>query len=157
MADIDLEIKYAKALQLRSMGLTFREIAQQLGYESRQGAQQAVKAALKEIREEAYADIKEVDVQRLDILLRSQMRKALAGDSKAADSCVRIIARKCAMLGMDTPAKLALTDPTGDNEYTGFIDPATAARIVAELNARAAEATAGAGGERPALEARPEE
>lgn len=117
MAGIDKEMKHARALQLRAEGWSFVQIAEELGYAGGSGAYAAVKSALAEIREEAVDDIKTTALEKLNIILRAQMKKAIQGDTKAADCCTRIIQRQANMLGLDAPSKVAPTNPDGTEPY----------------------------------------
>ena len=61
----------AKAAALRSKGWSFRDLAAELGYASVGAAHTAVQRALKAIVEEPAADVRAMELERLDAMLRA--------------------------------------------------------------------------------------
>lgn len=65
-----------------------------------------------EIQEDAQA-IKTLEIERLDSLWYVMYQKALAGDEKAVDRCIRIQERRAKLLGLDAPQRHELGGPDG--------------------------------------------
>lgn len=58
-----------------------------------------------------------------------------AGDPRYLDIALKCVDKRCQILGLDAPTKIAPTDPTGQKEYSGAMsDEERAARIAAILS-----------------------
>lgn len=110
---IEAKERAAKALQFRKEGLTFDEIAEQVGYKSKQSAHDAVMRAIKEIIREPVNELVTLDLERLDVLWQIQYLNAQAGDVQALNACMKIMERKSKLLGLDAPEKKELTGKDG--------------------------------------------
>ncbi len=105
-----------KALELRTLGLSYQQIADQAGV-SKTAAYKAVVRALSEIEEETrhLAKLnKTLDLQRLDWIIREAMKQALKGDLQAMDRILKAIDRRAKIYGFEAPQKIAHTTPDGD-------------------------------------------
>lgn len=95
-----------QAIQLRLAGTEWQQIADALGYASRAAAyvdvNRALEKALAEQRTGAEV-LRETELLRLDRLQRGLWPTAVAGDTKAADTVLRIIDRRMRLLGLDVP------------------------------------------------------
>lgn len=98
-----------KAVELRAEGMSFPDIARELGYASRQGAHEAVNKALKEMFREPLEAMIQLDLERLDRMWTVHFLNAQSGDVAALSACMRIMERRARLLGLDAPAK-ASTD-----------------------------------------------
>ena len=106
--------KYEEVVRLRAVGLTFQSIADRVGYESREGAYLAYKAAMKMWGQEAVNDLRVVENERLDNLWRATMGQLEAaqrsGDANAAlasiNTAIRVGNRRAALNGLDAPRQL---------------------------------------------------
>lgn len=58
----------------------------------------------------------------------------MTGDPRYLQGVERCIERRCKLLGLDAPAKVAPTDPTGDKPYDPITDTERAARIARILD-----------------------
>ncbi len=111
----------AGVLLLRKAGLPFSKISEQLGI-SKGHACKVAKAALAEFRVQASedaADLMALSVARLDHLLTTLWPKATAGNLGAVDRVLKVEERRCRLLGLEAPTKIAPTDPSGTQEYRG--------------------------------------
>lgn len=79
----------AKALQLREAGLTYEQIASQLGVSYAQ-AYKDVNEALENTYREPADSLREVESRRLDALQRALWPKAMQGQLGAIDRLIRI-------------------------------------------------------------------
>ena len=105
-----------KALELRTLGLSFQQIADQLSV-SKSVAYRAVTKALGEIEEETRQMAKlnkTLDLQRLDWIIREAMKLALKGDLQAMDRIMKAIDQRAKIYGFEAPKKVAYTTPEGE-------------------------------------------
>jgi len=128
-----------KALQLRKAGLTQREIAEQIerspGYVNK-----LLKGAMEEFRNvtaEEADDLRALQAVRLEHAMRSIWADVIRGDLRAVDRFLRICQRQAALFGLDAPNKTALTDPSGENEYTAGGGMSALLKRVQEASERA--------------------
>lgn len=106
--------KYAEVVRLRAVGLTFERIAERVGYESRQGAFDAYKAAIKLWGQESVNELRLVENERLDNLWRATMGQLetaqRAGDTNAVlssiNTAIRVGNRRAALNGLDAPRQV---------------------------------------------------
>lgn len=98
----------AKAIELRKMGLSYTEIAQQIGC-SLGSAHGYVKEAMEESRAQIEADaaeLKALELIRLDSMLRGLWPDARKGHQGAVDRVLKIMERRSKMLGLDAPTRI---------------------------------------------------
>ena len=94
-----------KALELRLAGVTYQQIADELGYAGRQGAFKAVEAALRLTLREPADSLRRISAERLDRATLAIWRAVSAGDLQAIDRLLRIEARRAKLLGLDAPQR----------------------------------------------------
>ena len=106
---IEAKERAKKALELRKKGLRYEAIAQTLGYSSRGDAHKAVMKELnllaKECLEEA-AQVRDLELQRLDALYLKAWEAVEGGDLPAIDRCLRVQERRAKLLGLDAAEKV---------------------------------------------------
>ena len=96
-----------QALELRKRGMSYAEIGEAIGM-SLQGASDAVRRALERLRTEASEkaeDVRDLELARLDKLLKIAEAAAESGDISAIDRVLRIQERRSKYLGLDAPVK----------------------------------------------------
>ena len=93
--------RHLQALELRKAGVTYEVIATQLGYANASGARKAVVSALKATLREPAAELRELELARLDAMLLPLWRRVQSGDEKAIDRALRIMERRARLLGLD--------------------------------------------------------
>ena len=95
----------AEAVKLRKLGMPFQQIAERVGYNSRQAAHQAVTTALAEIRErtaESADDLRTLELERLDHLWQIAFAEAATNrNMRAIDTLLRISERRAKLEGLD--------------------------------------------------------
>jgi hypothetical protein len=74
----------ARAVELRTAGLTYDQIAIELGYANRGTVYRVVSEALRAQTLEAVAELRSIEVQRLDSLQVAMWQKAMDGDVPSA-------------------------------------------------------------------------
>ena len=125
--------KRRKALELRKAGASFESIAQELGFANKGGAYKAVMSALDNTVREPVNEVRKLELERLDRLFLAVWPPALKGDGKSLDRCLQIIRQRSSLEGLNLE-KIALTDPTGEKEFSGGLtNEERAARLIALL------------------------
>lgn len=111
----------AECIQLRLAGVDWETIAERLKYASRGAACEDFRRALEATRADVAAaaeDAREIEAARLDRLQAGFWAKAIKGDKQAGEMVLRILARRARMLGLDSPAQVAV-DATVRFELVG--------------------------------------
>jgi len=112
--------KYVRVMELRRIGLTFEQIAKEVGYAGRQGAKEAYDAAIARMGREAAEDLRILENDRLDDLWRrayTQLSKIDAGDvdalTKLESVMLRISQRRSGLMGLDAPRQVEVSGVNG--------------------------------------------
>lgn len=120
-AQIEAEERQAAAVNLRKCGVTFEEIARQVGYASASGAYEAVKSAMAKTLREPADDLRQLELARLDTMLEAISENILAGDLDAIATALRISERRSRLLGLDMRERaLSVNLPKMDNVGNGL-------------------------------------
>lgn len=98
--------KQARALNLRKAGYTFEQIAEDIGYASPSGASKAVYAALKKTIQEPADELRKIELERLDVMLKSLWPFVLKGSPRHVEIALKIMDRRTAFLGLDAPTQV---------------------------------------------------
>lgn len=93
--------RQSAALRLHEAGLTVREVAAQLGF-SVGGAHKAIARESDARRREVANRVLDLELDRLDRLQVRHFAAAVNGDTRAADTVLRIMARRAKYLGLDS-------------------------------------------------------
>lgn len=91
----------SRAIQLRTPGWTYEQIADQLAFANRGTVCRIVNGALAAREVEAVEDVRGLERERLDTLQVALWDKAMTGDTKAAQSVLGIIMARVRLLGLD--------------------------------------------------------
>ncbi len=89
------------ALDLRKAGVSSEEITKRVGYASVGVTNQAIKRALSLVLTEPAQEVRALELVRLDKLLFFLWDKCTKGDIGAIGQATKIIAQRCAILGID--------------------------------------------------------
>ena len=116
MRNLESAQKTAQALRMRSEGCSYAEIGKALGVTT-QAAWKRVSSGLDELVTDAAEVALAFELARLDSLQLAIWPQATSGDCRAIDRVLRIMERRAKLLGLDSPVKVAPTDPTGTNPY----------------------------------------
>jgi len=124
----DTAAKYREVVRLRTVGLSFDDIATRVGYASRSGAHDAYRAALKWWGTAPVEEARALEEERVEHLWRSVMARLQAvqgGDEIDTDevlgvvnTAVKVLHRKAALLGLDAPRQVELANVEGSVLYT---------------------------------------
>lgn len=90
----------AKALDLRLLGYPHERIARELGYQHRSAAKKAIDRALAAIPREAAKQLRDIELERLDLAQRSLAEKIVRGHLGAIDRLIRIMDHRAKLLGL---------------------------------------------------------
>jgi hypothetical protein len=101
----------ARAIELRTAGLTYDQIAIELGYANRGTVYRVVSEALRTQTLEAVGELRSLEVERLNSLQSAMWQKAMDGDVPSAMAVVRCIMSRCRLLGLDGPGLLRAEVP----------------------------------------------
>jgi len=99
-----------QALALRKAGSGYAAIAGQLGYAGPSGAYKAIVTALRALTREPARELVDLEVARLDDLLAGLWADARKGNVAKVDRVLKVMARRAALLGLDAPRRVAVTD-----------------------------------------------
>jgi hypothetical protein len=100
-----------RAVELRAAGLTYEQIAAELGYANRGTVYRIVSDALKTRTVEEVDQLRSLEVERLDKLQLGLWEKAMAGDVHAGSLALRLIMARCRLLGLVGPGLRGAQDP----------------------------------------------
>jgi orotate phosphoribosyltransferase-like protein len=92
-----------KAVELKTAGLTYAQVAQELGYTSRGTAYNVVTKALREQTVAAVTDLRDLENARLDALQLALWDAAMTGDINAAVVIVKIVKARVHLNGLSSP------------------------------------------------------
>ena len=98
-----------RVVELRREGFTWEQIATQVGYASPSGASDAYYRASARIVQDDIEEIRRLENDRLDYLFHAVWEKAIGGDHKAVDTCLKVMARRAKLLGLDARPEAKLT------------------------------------------------
>lgn len=96
-----------KAFELFKMGWTYRQIAENLGVTipcAHTYVQEELGYLKDDIKEMAHAWL-DIELRRLEDLMRTLQPRALQGDVRCIDRVLKIMERKAKFLGLDAPEK----------------------------------------------------
>lgn len=112
-----------QVVSLRLAGHTFPAIAELLGKPKGSVHRAFVRAfeVHKAQMAEDVADLRALEVARLDRMLSAIAARVEKGDDKAIDRALKIGERRARLLGLDAPLKVAPTDPSGDGTYNPLL------------------------------------
>lgn len=106
--------KAMKALELKKVGFSWRKIADQLGYRTGSGAFGAVQQLLKSESKASVDEMRQMDNEVLDDLLKALQKGIRAGAPRSIEVAVRILERRARMWGLDEvdrPKEVVRTAP----------------------------------------------
>lgn len=116
--------KARRALELRTQGLPYEEIAELCGWKSKSAAHKAVTRALAELAQEPAEELRALELRRLDEMLAGLIWRARLGENTAVDRVLKIMQeRRRYVPGVEVPATHELTGPGGGPLAVSFTLP----------------------------------
>ena len=100
-----------QACKLRMAGASYDDIARQLRYASRGAAYTDITRALERnvVQLGQTAEVlRQQELERLDRLQLALWQQAMAGDTRSAETVLRIMDRRARVLGLDAPARVEI-------------------------------------------------
>lgn len=98
--------KQRRSLELRKGGATYDQIAQAVGYSSPSGARSAVLRAFGEIIQEPAAELRTLQIERLNHFLLILWPQIQAGDTRAIETGLRVMDKLDKLLGTEEAQKV---------------------------------------------------
>jgi predicted transcriptional regulator len=92
-----------EAIEMRKRGMSYKRIAEELGYSSATAVSSTINKALRELPQEGASNLRKIELERLDQLLDAMWDKAMKGDGWAVDRCLKIMERRAKLMGIDAP------------------------------------------------------
>lgn len=105
----------SQAIELRKGGYSYREIAKELGCSLTQ-AWFDVKKVLDDLAahdRETAAQVRKIEIMRLDTMVRGLWPNVQSGDSSSVMAALKVSERRSKLMGLDAPVKNELTGPDG--------------------------------------------
>lgn len=116
--------KYMKVIDLRKAGLTFEEIAERVGYESRSGAKMAFDSAVKYWGHESVTELRVIENERVEDLWRRTYKMledptlTLSESLRIMETALKVTESKRKLHGLDAPRQLEISGQDGDEIKT---------------------------------------
>lgn len=98
--------KVARALDLRAHGLSYQEIADELGYKYGRNAYLLIQSGLKSVIRESAEQVLLMELQRLDLIQKNVLVQAIAGDLPYVAMMLKIMEQRAKYLGLFAPTKV---------------------------------------------------
>jgi orotate phosphoribosyltransferase-like protein len=92
--------RLTKAVELVAAGLSYDEVANELGYANRSGEWKAVQASPKAVQAATVEEYRVLSLDRLEAQLALVWPAATDGDLKAVAAARRIVDAECRVLGL---------------------------------------------------------
>ncbi len=94
----------ARAVELRARGLTYEQVAQEVGYTSRATAYNAINQALEVRQVESVEELRRLELDRLDAVHASLWPQAMTGHVPSVLALLRVIDLRTRLLGLQPSA-----------------------------------------------------
>jgi hypothetical protein len=82
------------------IGHTYQAIADELGYANRGTVHRIVKTALADHEMDSVDELRQLELDRLDMVQLAYWDRAMGGDNPAAQLVLKVIDRRCRLLGL---------------------------------------------------------
>ena len=114
--------RYRRVVDLKKAGLTYDQIAVEVGYADRSGAKHALDAALERWGTDSVGALRMVQNEQLDDLWRRVFAAIAQGDLSQIDRAIRILKRRSELWGLDAPRQHEISGPGGSSVRTDVGD-----------------------------------
>lgn len=108
---VETRAKRLEALELRKRGMTYRQIATQMGCHvgtAHQWVGMAFDELITAVNETAET-VRQMELDRLDTMQEAVWGDCLSGDKSAITTMLRVMERRSKLLGLDTPQEVDQT------------------------------------------------
>jgi hypothetical protein len=113
---ISTTAKKIRALELRKAGKSLQEIADIMGYATRDGPSKLILRALEESVREPREELRELELQRLDAMWSTLWTRFRRGMVAVAPELLRVSQRRAKLLGLDSAEKRDVTVHDGESD-----------------------------------------
>ena len=113
--------RHRRALELRTAGATFPEIAAALGYTGPGAAYKAVHAGIRAVLREPAEALVNLELVRLDKMWLAIWPAIARGNVHAIDRGLRVMERRARLLGLDAPWRLEHNGADGTPTTTNIL------------------------------------
>lgn len=140
--DIEEVERMKAALEMRKAGHTFDRIAAQLGFHDASGASKFVKRALELTIQESADEVRKLELERYDAVLRGLLPLAEEGKAREAEVCIKLFERRAKIEGFDAPERTEMSikaETRSLNLTLDYKDPAVRQNMDALLALRPAQ------------------
>lgn len=103
---IKARLRQSQAFELKLAGASFQQIADQLGYSSKSGAERAYRTQLERLTIAPSEESKKLQLERLEHLFLAMYTQAKSGALGATDRCIRIIQEIAKLQGLYAPTMI---------------------------------------------------
>lgn len=100
MPSAEVVERRTQAVERLAAGMTYDEVAAELGYANRSGAWKAVQTSLKAVQADTVEEYRALTIDRLEALLAQVWPAAMDGDIHAITAARRIVDAACRVLGL---------------------------------------------------------
>lgn len=128
---IDAQTRVVKALELRAQGMTYQQIADRpypdgpggtMYGGDRHNCRRDIVAAYEQTIREPADEVRQMEIQRLDMMLLGLAAKGLfKGNVPAVNAGLNLMARRAKLLGLDAPTEI---NQRGGGNIQLIVDPA---------------------------------
>lgn len=105
------------ALELRKRGASYRQIAKALDCAT-STAHELVQTAMRDTLQEPADEVRQIELERLDLMLKALLPRALDSDDKGQARCaemvLKLMDRRASYLGLDAPTRRVVDVVTHD-------------------------------------------
>ncbi len=91
----------SEAVRLKAAGLTYEQVAHELGYANRGTVHRIVQQALQAREVESVDELRYLELARLDAVQAALWPRAMAGEPSAALAVLRILDQRVRLLGLE--------------------------------------------------------
>ncbi|MFA4052532.1 helix-turn-helix domain-containing protein [Mycobacteroides chelonae] len=116
-AEAEERQRAARALDLRTSGMTYAAVAAELGYSDESGPRKAVDRLLSRIEHEGVSELRQLEGQRLDAMQRAIWTQACGGDIDAIKATLNVMARRAKLYGLDAPQRVQVGSELSEREF----------------------------------------
>lgn len=109
----------ARALELRTQGLSYDEIAREVGYTSRATAYDVIKQALESRETDSAEQLRALELARLEAVHAALWDDAVGGDVQAVLALLWVLDARCRLLGLYEPARRGQVPQDGWDNCSG--------------------------------------
>jgi hypothetical protein len=102
--------KEARVVALRRQGYTWDSISSDVGYSSPSSSRDAFIRASRRVLREDVEEVRNLELDRLDLALKAIWAGVEAGDIPAINTMLKIMERRSKMLALDAPKRVFIQD-----------------------------------------------